>query len=71
MIELALVLLLSAIGAAERIFSSRRWEAERTRLIAVITAQDVSPSVAASVARAAAPGPKPEADEPRPVPIGL
>lgn len=70
MLELTLVLLLSSIGAVERFLSSRRWDAERKHLIAVITAQDVSPQVAASVARAATPAP-PKDDEPRPVPIGL
>lgn len=70
MIELVLVLLLSVIGAAERIVSSRRWDAERKHLLAVILAQDVSPTVAVSVARAAAPA-SPKDEAPKPVPIGL
>lgn len=70
MIELVLVLLLSAAGAAERVFSARRWEAERRHLLAIITAARVSPASAAAVARAAPAEPR-TIESDRPVAIGL
>lgn len=69
MIELVLCLLLAAIGAAERVVSGRAWAAERTRLISIIVAQDVSPQVAVAAARP--PQPEKPAPERRPTAIGL
>lgn len=69
-LELVLVLLLTAIGAAERLVSSRRWDAERRNLLTIVTAAKVSDVAAASAARTGA-TPSPTKDEPRPVPIDL
>lgn len=70
MIELLLVLLLTLVGTAERLYSGRQWAAERQRLTAAALAQEVSPSMALAVARPA-PASKPAEREPVPVQIGL
>lgn len=63
------VIVLAIVAWASNEADKRRTE-ERTRLIAIIVAQDVSPQAAAAVASKAIERPEP-ATERRPTPIGL